>query len=353
MARNQKNKKSTRRTLSVEHLQSRQLMAADLAMAMAPEFDLDLSSMEVGQARVGQEIAFDMISSGATAGTAGGLVRFQLDPDSDQTPAGATLTEDGFFQWNPSEDQVGEFTFTVIAVNRDNFCEADAEKFTIVVRPMNEAPDLAGVPDQVSPRGADFAMDVSATDPNAGDSLTLNVINGPQGVSVEQTDSGQWVVHWTPDPGTPPGTYQFELQVSDGELTDTELFNVELTNAIPMIDLNGPEDEGTGSRQTFVEGKGSVPIAVDVAINDSDDAVLQSATARIVNPMNGAAESLGVDVSDTNITASYDSETGTLTLTGEDTVENYQRVLGSLSYNNESQDPHACPRQVEVTVNDG
>lgn len=294
-----------------------------------------------------------MISSGATAGVAGGRVRFQLDPDTDQTPVGATMSEDGSFHWTPSEDQVGDFTFTVIAVNRDNFCEADAERFTISVRPMNEAPEVGEVPDQSIPHNSELSVVVEATDPNEGDPLSLEVVSGPEFVSVEQTGSGQWVVHWSPDPGTPPGTYGIELQVSDGELTDRTSFNVELTNVAPSVDLNGPDAVGTGTSQDFVEGQGAVPVAVDVTIADADDSVLQWATAQIVTPMDGPAESLSVDTSGTNIWTYYDADFGTLILFGEDTVENYQRVLASLTYNNELQDPHTCPRQIEVTVDDG
>lgn len=46
MSRDRK-KKSTRRTLNVEQLQARDLMAADLAMVAMPHFDLDVSNMHV------------------------------------------------------------------------------------------------------------------------------------------------------------------------------------------------------------------------------------------------------------------------------------------------------------------
>ena len=46
----------------------------------------------------------------------------------------------------------------------------------------------------------------------------------------------------------------------------------------------------------------------------------------ITNLQDGSYESLSADTSGTFIVASYDSATGTLSLTGEDTLENYQQV---------------------------
>ena len=43
--------------------------------------------------------------------------------------------------------------------------------------------------------------------------------------------------------------------------------------------------------------------------------------------MNGASEVLAANTAGTSITANYDSGTGILTLSGADTVANYQQVL--------------------------
>ena len=53
------------------------------------------------------------------------------------------------------------------------------------------------------------------------------------------------------------------------------------------------------------------------------------------------------------ITAFYDNTTGILTLTGTDTASNYQQVLGTLTYNNTSNDPDEADRVIHVTIHDG
>jgi HlyD family secretion protein len=67
----------------------------------------------------------------------------------------------------------------------------------------------------------------------------------------------------------------------------------------------------------------------------------------------GASESLSASTAGTNITSSYNAATGVLTLSGEDSVANYQRVLRSVTYNNTSQTPHTAPRVLKFVAGDG
>ena len=80
---------------------------------------------------------------------------------------------------------------------------------------------------------------------------------------------------------------------------------------------------------------------------------LQSLTVTITNLQDGTNERLTVDTSGTNITTVYNFATGTLTLTGQDTVDNYEQVLGSLVYTNEADAPNVTDRIIEVVANDG
>jgi hypothetical protein len=81
--------------------------------------------------------------------------------------------------------------------------------------------------------------------------------------------------------------------------------------------------------------------------------VMQSATVTITNLLDGAAESLAANTTGTNITASYNSATGVLSLTGADTPANFQRVLRTVVYNNTLTNPNITPRQIQFVVNDG
>jgi hypothetical protein len=129
------------------------------------------------------------------------------------------------------------------------------------------------------------------------------------------------------------------------------------TNDAPVLDLDADDSSGaTGADYdtTFTEDGGAVNIAdVDASIGDVDDTNLESLTITITNLLDGAAESLSADTTGTSIAASYDSGTGVLTLTGTDTVANYEQVLRTIEYDNTSQDPNTTDRVLEVVTNDG
>ena len=84
-----------------------------------------------------------------------------------------------------------------------------------------------------------------------------------------------------------------------------------------------------------------------------EGAYLNSLTVSITNLLDGAAESLSADTTGTSITASYNSGTGVLTLSGADTVANYQQVLRTVSYNNTSENPDTTARSITFVANDG
>ena len=65
------------------------------------------------------------------------------------------------------------------------------------------------------------------------------------------------------------------------------------------------------------------------------------------------AEVLAADVTGTSITAVYDTGTGVLTLSGSDTVANYQQVLRTITYNNTSENPTTTARIITYVANDG
>ena len=54
-----------------------------------------------------------------------------------------------------------------------------------------------------------------------------------------------------------------------------------------------------------------------------------------------------------NITNAWDAATGTLTLSGSDTVANYQAALRAVTYQNTSDEPNTATRTVSFTVDDG
>ncbi|GDY11708.1 hypothetical protein LBMAG53_05860 [Planctomycetota bacterium] len=127
-------------------------------------------------------------------------------------------------------------------------------------------------------------------------------------------------------------------------------------NNPPSLDLNGP-GAGAGYAGTFSEGDAPSPLvaANALVVDDADNAQLAGATATIINGGvdSGAFEILSAATTGTLITANWTAATMSLSLTGGDTIANYQQVLRSLTYRNESEAPAIGLRQIEVLVNDG
>ncbi len=123
--------------------------------------------------------------------------------------------------------------------------------------------------------------------------------------------------------------------------------------AIDLDANNSSGATGSGFVTTWTENGGPVTIAdLDATLTDADSTHLQSMTVTITNRLNGTLESLAANTSGTSITANYNSTTGELTLTGTDTVSNYQQVLRSITYNNSSEAPDTTARLITIQAAD-
>jgi cyclophilin family peptidyl-prolyl cis-trans isomerase len=148
----------------------------------------------------------------------------------------------------------------------------------------------------------------------------------------------------------------FRVLVDDNgqpSLGDAMQFFVNVQNIAPVVDLNGPA-QGIDRTATLPEGQTNVAVTdSQLTVTDGDQATLESATVTINTILDGPSESLQVDTTGTNISQMFNSATGALSLTGEDTVVNYQRVLRTLRYQNLAATPTVGQRRLEVTVHDG
>src|SRR5205085_2717666 len=107
-----------------------------------------------------------------------------------------------------------------------------------------------------------------------------------------------------------------------------------------------------GGTLTYTENDAATAIDTTITVSDVDSANLASATAQI-----SANYASGQDVlsftNTPNIAGSFNAGTGTLTLSGVDTVANYQSALRSVKYANTSDNPSTAARTVSWQVNDG
>lgn len=154
---------------------------------------------------------------------------------------------------------------------------------------------------------------------------------------------------------TTSDSFTFAVEDGEGGQIDDTIFDfiINPVNDPPVVDLNGP-DPGQDHMATFTEDGGSINITTGTAtITDDDDTNLTSLTATLTNRPDGLAEALAVNTGVTTITVNYEGSTGVLTLSGLDSLLNYQTVLRTLTYTNTSQNPNTAVRLVEIVANDG
>lgn len=160
------------------------------------------------------------------------------------------------------------------------------------------------------------------------------------------------------NPSTASRTVRFVLTDGDGGTSApvTKTIDIVAINDAPILDLNGVST-GIDYSTTFNRGGSAIGIvdSTNLTITDNDSTNLSSATVTISNPLNGAAEVLAANTSGTNISANYtyDGTTGILTLSGSDTLANYQNVLRSVTYNNTFFLPNTTDRTINFLINDG
>ena len=220
---------------------------------------------------------------------------------------------------------------------------------------LNLTPDLATISDQtVSPSGV-MTVTVTATDPNAGDTLTYQLSQAPAGATIVRNDNNTATITWTPSSTDANSVVNFIVLVTDnGEppLADAEEFQVTVTDGNVGIDLNGPNESGTDATAQFAIGLGAASIVNnDLKISEAANGTISQTTVILTDTPNGSQEILEVDTAGTNITASYLVGLRRLLLSGVDTSENYEQVLKTLRYNNTAANPSGT-RTVAFGVND-
>ncbi|MFT3858310.1 MAG: DUF4347 domain-containing protein [Aquabacterium sp.] len=148
------------------------------------------------------------------------------------------------------------------------------------------------------------------------------------------------------NPSTATRGVSINLHEGNGSGTLTRAISVAAVNDAPVLSTSP-------TPQAYSTGDGATAIDPALALTDADNTQIQSATVRITgNYANGEDNLLFTNQS--GITGSWNSFTGTLTLSGAATVADYQAALRSVQYNNT---PFGLPsyamRTVTFQVNDG
>ncbi|MEJ1968238.1 MAG: type I secretion C-terminal target domain-containing protein [Rhizomicrobium sp.] len=154
----------------------------------------------------------------------------------------------------------------------------------------------------------------------------------------------------TDTPGTTPRSVEFS--VNDG--------TYDSTIAVKTVDVaavnDAPDIGGAGGSVAYTEQAAPVVIESALTLDDPDSADLAGATVTISSGAQ-SGDALAADVAGTAITAHYDAATHVLTLSGSDTLADYEQVLNTVTFANASNDDPtaggATTRTVTWVVDDG
>jgi hypothetical protein len=103
----------------------------------------------------------------------------------------------------------------------------------------------------------------------------------------------------------------------------------------------------------YKEKQAATAVSTSVTVSDVDNPSLAGATVQITgNYKEGQDVLLFTSIPKTSITGTWDPQTGTMSLVGNDTVANYQKALRAVKYRTGT-DPGTAARTVTFLANDG
>jgi hypothetical protein len=147
-----------------------------------------------------------------------------------------------------------------------------------------------------------------------------------------------------------------------GFKTDSVTRTVEMEiNEPPVLDLDstdGTPEDGTPPppvdfQTTYPAGSDGVLLTDSGIVLDIDDTQLSALRVEIRNMGNG--DVLNFDTDGTNISGNYNPSSGTLLLSGVDSIQNYQQVLNTITYSNSNDtfsEDQIYTREIEFQATD-
>ena len=146
------------------------------------------------------------------------------------------------------------------------------------------------------------------------------------------------------NPTTDERQITFTLSTSDTEFTASRTLQIIAVGDAPIVDL---------SRNSLTVTEDETPIVLDeeLELSDSDSEQFSSAIVSIISGFESGVDQLSF-TSQTGIIGTFDPSTGALTFSGDATVEDYEQLLRTVSFDVAGQ-PSETDRTFLFTVNDG
>ncbi|PQV49133.1 DUF4347 domain-containing protein [Paraburkholderia sp. BL21I4N1] len=174
--------------------------------------------------------------------------------------------------------------------------------------------------------------------------------------TLAQWDNALDAVRFADASNAPPGARTVAFTVSDGPKSSAAISNTVTVTSGPNLTL----DSGSAG---FVAGDNAVstPVAVDsgLTVSDASSPTLASAIVSITGNFHGSEDMLlyvNNPATMGDISGSYDSGTGILTLTsasGTASLAQWQSALRSITYTDTAVTPNSATRTISFSVNDG
>jgi gliding motility-associated-like protein len=148
-----------------------------------------------------------------------------------------------------------------------------------------------------------------------------------------------------------------QVKDPDGYPSNLPVTKVQITpvNDPTDIDLNGP-DPGTDFATTFTERYPPVAIAdSNIELDDIDYHNAATVTITITNRPDTLQETLEIIGGSLpgSISASFDSLSGVMTLSGAGSLDEYENAIQQVGYRNASQNPDLTQRDISIKFDDG
>jgi hypothetical protein len=147
-------------------------------------------------------------------------------------PPGLSIDGSGVLAWTPGEPDAGPQPVTVRAT--DDQGVSDTESFSIEVLLPNSPPLIGEIGRRTLAVGQALGFQVPASDPDPGDTLSFQLLEGPIGMQLDPTSG---VLDWTPMQAD-IGIHPVQVQVTDSRgFSDRESFEVRVveSNAPPVL----------------------------------------------------------------------------------------------------------------------
>ena len=243
-----------------------------------------------------------------------------------------------------------------VEVQVSDSTDTDTQLILVTVTNGNELPSVAlsgiksNLLENINTSTRIKIADIDVTDDGLG-SNALSLI-GPDSVLFEIDGSELFLKAGTVVDFEVQNAYAVTVQVDDTTVGGTP--DDEATLLVGVLDVNDAPILGNIETAAAAYTAGDAPVAVSLklTVDDQDDTHIDWAVVKFTANYRAGEDILHFTDTAT-ITGNWDASSGTLTLSGVDTVAAYQTALRSVSYENLNATPDMTTRRITFSVNDG